>query len=226
MKIGIIVAMGKELDLLLPLLSNPSAVTINDFTFHKGNVSNHDVIALQSGIGKVNAAIATLTLIENFHPSLVINTGVAGGTGNNASILDVVIGERIAYHDCWCGPGTEWGEAAGCPRFFESVAEIGDLPFLAKNHKVKKGLIASGDIFVSRPEDITRIKALFPEVMAVDMESAAIAQVCHIKEVPYFCIRVISDTPGGEDNIAQYENFWSDAPRETFEILREILQTI
>ena len=73
---------------------------------------------------------------------------------------------------------------------------------------------------------ITRIKALFPDVMAVDMESAAIAQVCHIKEVPYFCIRVISDTPGGDDNIAQYENFWSDAPRETFEILREILQTI
>ena len=226
MKIGIIVAMGKELDLLLPLLSNPSAVTINDFTFHKGNMGNHDVVALQSGIGKVNAAIATLTLIENFHPSLVINTGVAGGTGNNASILDVVIGERIAYHDCWCGPGTEWGEAAGCPRFFESAAEIGDLPFLAKNPKVKKGLIASGDIFVSRPEDITRIKALFPDVMAVDMESAAIAQVCHIKEVPYFCIRVISDTPGGDDNIAQYENFWSDAPRETFEILREILQTI
>ncbi|MDE7369322.1 MAG: 5'-methylthioadenosine/adenosylhomocysteine nucleosidase [Muribaculaceae bacterium] len=226
MKIGIIVAMSKELDLLLPLLSNPSAVTINDFTFHKGNVGNHDVVALQSGIGKVNAAVATLTLIENFHPSLVINTGVAGGTGNNTSILDVVVGERIAYHDCWCGPGTEWGEAAGCPRFFESVAEIGDLPFLANNPKVKKGLIASGDIFVSRPEDITRIKTLFPDVMAVDMESAAIAHVCHIKEVPYFCIRVISDTPGGDDNIAQYENFWSDAPRETFDILHEILQTI
>ncbi|MDE7156130.1 MAG: 5'-nucleosidase, partial [Muribaculaceae bacterium] len=57
MKIGIIVAMSKELDLLLPLLSNPSAVTINDFTFHKGNVGNHDVVALQSGIGKVNAAV-------------------------------------------------------------------------------------------------------------------------------------------------------------------------
>lgn len=226
MKIGIIVAMGKELDLLLPLLSDSSAVTINNFTFHKGKAGRHEIVALQSGIGKVNAAVATLTLIENFHPSLVMNTGVAGGTGNGASVLDVVIGSRIAYHDCWCGPGTEWGEAAGCPRYFESVPEIADLPFLAENPRVRKGLIASGDIFVSRPEDVSHIKSLFPDVMAVDMESAAIAQVCNIKGVPFFCLRVVSDTPGADDNIAQYENFWTDAPRETFEILREILKSI
>lgn len=218
--------MGKELDLLLPLLSDTSAVTINNFTFHKGKAGRHEIVALQSGIGKVNAAVATLTLIENFHPALVMNTGVAGGTGNGASVLDVVIGTKIAYHDCWCGPGTEWGEAAGCPRYFESVEEIANLPFLAENQRVKKGLIASGDIFVSRPEDVSRIKSLFPEVMAVDMESAAIAQVCHIKGVPFFCLRVVSDTPGADDNIAQYENFWTDAPRETFEILREILKSI
>lgn len=226
MKIGIIVAMGKELDLLLPLLSDTSAVTINNFTFHKGKAGRHEIVALQSGIGKVNAAVATLTLIENFHPALVMNTGVAGGTGNGASILDVVIGTRIAYHDCWCGPGTEWGEAAGCPRYFESVPEIAGLSFLAENPRVKKGLIASGDIFVSRPEDVNRIKSLFPDVMAVDMESAAIAQVCNIKSVPFFCLRVVSDTPGADDNIAQYENFWTDAPRETFEIIREILKSI
>lgn len=226
MKIGIIVAMGKELDLLLPLLSDTSAVTINNFTFHKGKAGRHEIVALQSGIGKVNAAVATLTLIENFHPALVMNTGVAGGTGNGASILDVVVGTRIAYHDCWCGPGTEWGEAAGCPRYFESVPEIARLSFLAENPRVKKGLIASGDIFVSRPEDVNRIKSLFPDVMAVDMESAAIAQVCNIKSVPFFCIRVVSDTPGADDNIAQYENFWTDAPRETFEIIREILKSI
>ncbi len=96
MKTGIIVAMGKELDLLLPLMNDRASVTINDFKFHTGKIGNREVIAMQSGIGKVNAAIATLTLIENFHPSLVINTGVAGGTGKGAGILDVVIGRRIA----------------------------------------------------------------------------------------------------------------------------------
>ena len=73
---------------------------------------------------------------------------------------------------------------------------------------------------------MARIKSLFPEVLAVDMESASIAQVCHLKNVPFFCARVISDTPGGEDNIAQYENFWEDAPRHTFETLRLVIENI
>ena len=98
MKIAIIAAMTKELNLLLPLLENASTVTVNDTVFHTGKIGRHDVVVLRSGIGKVNAAVATLTLIENFHPSLVINSGVAGGTGN-ANILDVVIPSRIAYHD-------------------------------------------------------------------------------------------------------------------------------
>ncbi len=87
-------------------------------------------------------------------------------------------------------------------------------------------MIASGDIFVSRSEDVARIKSLFPDALAVDMESAAIAHVCNMKNVPFFCMRVVSDTPGGEDNIAQYESFWDDAPRETFALLTEILENI
>lgn len=108
MKIGIIVAMQKELDLLLPLMPDSSVLSLNGAKFHVGTIGHNEIIALKSGIGKVNAAIATLTLIENFHPGLVINTGVGGGTGHGASILDIVVGEKIAYHDCWCGPGTEW----------------------------------------------------------------------------------------------------------------------
>ena len=151
----------------------------------------------------------------------MINTGVAGGTGT-AQILDVVIPARIAYHDVWCGPDTVWGQAAGSPRFFicplpaDIVAELG----------AKNGLLASGDIFVSRPEEVTHILELYPDAMAVDMESAAIAQVCHIKNVPFVCIRVISDTPGAADNISQYENFWSDAPRETFKTLTSLLDRL
>ncbi|MCM1297909.1 MAG: 5'-methylthioadenosine/adenosylhomocysteine nucleosidase [Muribaculaceae bacterium] len=226
MKIGIIVAMQKELNLLLPLIDDYSTLSINDSTFYIGRLGHHEAIAMQSGIGKVNAAVASLTLIENFHPSLVINTGVAGGTGEGAGILDVVIGERISYHDCWCGPGTEWGEAAGCPRFFTSVPELCSLPFLNNDPKIKRGLIASGDIFVSRPDDITRIKSVFPDAMAVDMESAAIAHICQKKNVPFFAMRVISDTPGASDNISQYENFWEDAPKETFRLLTSILNSL
>ena len=74
MKIAIIAAMSKELELLLPLIENHSTVTINDSVYHTGSIGDREVVAVRSGIGKVNAAVATLTLIEHFHPSLVINT--------------------------------------------------------------------------------------------------------------------------------------------------------
>lgn len=221
MKIAIIAAMSKELNLLLPLIENHSTITINDTTFHLGRIEGHEVIAIQSGIGKVNAAIATLTLIENFHPALVINTGVAGGTGA-AHILDVVIPDRVAYHDVWCGPGTIPGEASGCPLFFECplpsklVDEVG----------AHRGLLASGDIFVSKAEEVEHILSLYPDAVAVDMESAAIAQVCNLKNVPFVAIRVISDTPGNADNIAQYANFWEDAPQSTFNALLHLLKRL
>ena len=213
--------MGKELALLLHIIENHSQITINDTTFHTGNIAGHEVVALQSGIGKVNAAVATLTLIENFHPALVVNTGVAGGTGS-ARVLDVVIPDRIAYHDVWCGPGTAPGQASGFPPFFECP-----LPSeLINKLGAKQGVLASGDIFVSTPDEVDHILKLYPDAVAVDMESAAIAQVCHIKNVPFICIRVISDTPGSEDNIAQYESFWEDAPHKTFETLKAILSLI
>lgn len=218
--IGIIVAMEKELALLLPLLKNDKQVSANDILFHVGEIEDKKVVVTKCGIGKVNAAVVTLSLIENFHVGLIINSGVAGGTGNGAGILDVVIADRVAYHDVWCGPGTVDGQAAGCPLFFETCVPT------EKQNDIKYGLIASGDIFVSRKEDIERIKRLYPEVMAVDMESAAIAHVCFLKHVPFMVIRVVSDTPGNEDNIAQYESFWEDAPKSTFCVLKDIISRI
>lgn len=226
MKIGIIVAMGKELDLLLPLLQEHKATDINNTTFHHGMIGTHEVTAMQCGIGKVNAAIGTLTLIEQFAPELIVNTGVAGGAGSVAGILDVVVAEQIAYHDVWCGPGTKWGEAADCPAFFTSDTRISTLPCLQGDSHIKHGLIASGDIFVSKAEEVAHIKSLYPGVLAVDMESAAIAQVCHRKATPFFCMRVISDTPGAAENISQYENFWEDAPRHTFALLTKVLESL
>lgn len=223
MKIGIIVAMEKELKLLLPLLENRQETVKNDVTFHLGTVNGNEVIAMQCGIGKVNAAMGALTLIDLFEPEIVINTGVAGGTGSDAGVLDVVIADRVAYHDFWC-LGEEWGQVPGCPKFFTTVS----LHLLddTENPRIKRGLIASGDLFVSKPSEVEFILSIYPDVKAVDMESAAIAQVCHLKGVLFYCMRVISDTPGGADNISQYENFWEDAPRQTFDILHTLLSRI
>ena len=218
MKIAIIAAMQKELDLLLPLIEHCSAVSANDYTFYTGSIGGRDIVAVKSGIGKVNAAIATLTLIDTFHPSLVINTGVAGGTGA-ARVGDVVVADRIAYHDVWCGPDTIHGQAAGCPRHF--ISTFSDNIF--EGLHIRRGLVASGDIFVSKPSEVRHILDLYPDAVAVDMESAAIAHVCHLKQVSFLCVRVVSDTPGGEDNISQYENFWQDAPQHTFEVIDTVV---
>lgn len=223
MTIGIIVAMDKELALLTHLLDDEHTTHLNGYTFHLGKIAGKDIVAMKCGIGKVNATMGTGTLIDNFHPQLIINTGVAGGTGGNAGILDIVVGTRIAYHDVWCGPGTEWGIAAGCPRFFHTTDTVNSLPALHEGDNLKHGLIVSGDVFVSSSEVLGHIRSLYPDVDAVDMESAAIAQACYLREMPFACIRVISDTPGADDNIAQYNNFWDEAPRHTFDTLRHII---
>lgn len=222
MKIAIIAAMSKELALLLPMISDCTTVTVNGLRFHTGKIGAHEIVAAECGIGKVNAAVGALTLIETFHPSLVINTGVAGGTGRGVGILDVVVADKVAYHDVWCGPGTKEGQAAGCPATFDCPLD----DKLFEGLDVKRGLVASGDIFVSKRSEVDKILSVWPEAVAVDMESAAIAQVCWLKSVPFVCIRVISDTPGAADNISQYENFWSDAPAHTFATLKALLERL
>ena len=145
--------MDSELNLLLPLLGDARALTVGAREFHTGRVGGHDIVVCRCGIGKVNAAIGATAMIEAFAPDCVINSGVAGGTGA-AGILDLVLASRIAYHDVWCGPGTEWGEAAGCPRFFPGPEGCEEL---AASLGAKAGLIASGDIFVSREQDVELI---------------------------------------------------------------------
>ena len=222
MKIGIIVAMHKELELLLPLLQNSEESRMGGCEFHRGKVGRHDVIAMQCGIGKVNAAIGTLTLVNSFLPDFVINSGVAGGADQSISVMDVVAGARVAYHDVWCGPESEQGQVQGLPLYFEGAKRLLDL--VPDREGIHKGLICSGDQFIDTLDAVSRIKGNFPEALAVDMESGAIAQVCHLNKVPFLALRVISDSPGAShDNTRQYLDFWADAPQETFNLVKDII---
>lgn len=216
-------ALDSELNLLKPLIDDVKKIEIAGTVFYEGNVGSHNVCVMQCGIGKVNSAMGTMKLIEHFSPQCVINSGVAGGTGSDAKVLDVVAGERVAYHDVWCGEPNEPGQVQGLPRFF-----CGDsrLLSLLPDDKVKKGLIASGDMFVDSVEELRRIKSIYPDSIAVDMESGAIAQVCHAYTVPFISLRVVSDTPGVKDNATQYHNFWQEAPICSFEIIKEFISKI
>ena len=222
MKIGIIVAMRKELDLLLPLLRNSEESRMGDFEFYRGTMGRHDVMVMQCGIGKVNAAMGALTLINAFLPDYIINSGVAGGADHSVNVMDVVASDRIAYHDVWCGPESLIGQVQGLPLYFTSSKRLLDL--VPDRDDIHKGLICSGDQFIDTTEAIERIKANFPGALAVDMESGAMAHVCHLNKVPFLALRVISDSPGAShDNTRQYLDFWSAAPQETFNIVKDII---
>ena len=225
MKIGIIVAMRKELDLLLPLLNDSEDSRMGGFEFHRGKVGRHDVMVMQCGIGKVNAAMGTLMLVNHFAPNYVINSGVAGGADLSVNVMDVVAGARVAYHDVWCGPESEIGQVQGLPLYFEGAKRLLDM--VPDRDDIHKGLICSGDQFIDKKEDVNRIKGNFPEALAVDMESGAIAQVCHLSKVPFLALRVISDSPGASHyNTKQYLDFWTDAPRESFALLKDIISRL
>lgn len=220
MKILILAAMDKELNLLLNILKNPKESKKGSQSIWEGEIEEHKVVISKCGIGKVNAALNTLQMISNYNPDLVINSGVAGGAG--IPIGTVLIADKVAYHDVWCGPGTVYGQADGFPVFMEPWKEI--LKFQEVDSDIQTGLICSGDKFISTPEEIAFIRSKFPDVKAVDMESAAVAQTCLQCGIKFAIIRIVSDTPGEGENIEQYKDFWSKAPDKTFSVLKLILR--
>lgn len=216
--------MKKERDLILPMIRNPKDETFEGLPITLGKVNDNEIALIECGIGKVNAAINTYRLISFFHPDLVINTGVAGGASYKTRIGDILVADYVAYHDVWCGPGTQPGQAAGLEVFMESWPEvIGIAHELLDGKRLQVGLICSGDRFISEKEEVEEIHKIFPEVLAVDMESAAIAHVCEVLKVKFNIIRVISDTPGSGHNIEQYEHFWEEAPEKTFKFVEQLL---
>ena len=229
MKILIIAAMQKELDLILKQMPEYVTVVTGFAKCFSGRIGLHEVAVAKCGIGKVNAALSSSELVNALHPDLVINSGVAGGLDEKMSIGDILVADRIAYHDVWCGPGTKVGQADMCPLYYvprdselQTLCELACRP----ENRIKFGLLCSGDRFISTPEEVMNIKSSFPEAMACDMESAAIAQACHKRNVPFIAVRVMSDMPGGGENISEYTNFWNDAPVKTFGIVKDMIDRL
>lgn len=227
MKIAIVSAMEKERRLIAPMLTNSHTQNADGLQVTEGRMGTNKLLLAKCGIGKVNAAINTYKIIKKFHPDLLINTGVAGGASLQTEIGDLLVADYVAYHDVWCGPGTQPGVADGMDVFMECNERVINLAHeLFDGKRLQVGLICSGDQFISEKEEVTRIHTLFPQVLAVDMESAAIAQVCCMEGVKFNIIRVISDTPGSGRNMEEYKNFWTEAPEKTFHAVEELLKRL
>lgn len=227
-RIAIIVAMQSEFELVSNILEHAEPREIEGAKALVGELSGKQIILLKSGIGKVNAAMQVTSLIAEMHPDYIINSGVAGGIGEGMHQGDIVVGTEACYHDVWCGEG-EWGQVQGFPLKFPANEHLLEAAksVVKDNSQLVFGLICTGDQFISELVTLQGIKRNFPDGKAVDMESAAIAQVCYAKQVPFMSLRIVSDTPGMEpDNTTQYLDFFAEAPKKTFAVLRQLIDKI
>ena len=209
MKIGIIVAMDKELKQLQEVFRNS------------------DVLVQKCGIGKVNAALGAQRMINEFHPDCIISSGCAGGNGDDINVQDIIVSKELCYHDVYCGKAiddtTVYGQVQGLPARYQAD------PYLlekAKQTGAKPGLIVTGDWFVDSKEKMREIVGHFPDAKAVDMESCAIAQVCYIYKVPFISFRLISDIPLRDTDASQYHNFWDTIAENSCQVTKTFIESL
>lgn len=210
MNICIIVAMESEYALLQKVLESGELP------------KQHCISVFRCGMGKVNAAITATEVIASHHPDLIISTGVAGSTSHSVHTGDFVVSSEIAFHDAWYGMGNEYGQVQDLPARFTAPAQ---LVAKAQSLGAIPGLISSGDKFIEDRKDVEFILGHFPDSLAVDMESGALAQTCYIKGVPFISLRLISD--GNDDaHMEAYLNFWKTAGDESFRMVKSFLEIL
>ena len=227
MRIGIITAMSMEQEQLARQLTDKREETKGRHSYIVGRMGENELVLMQCGIGKVNAAAGTVDLIRDYAPRCIVSTGVAGGIDACLHEMDVVASDRIVYHDVWCGEGNAYGQVQGLPLYFEAEEALLECAKrLDTDTCIRPGLICTGDKFSTDRRELEAIKGAFPEGLAVDMESGAIAQVCHLYQVPFISFRIISDTPGVDNHFDQYLNFWETMANRSFGVTKAFLSSL
>lgn len=203
MKIGVMCATGQELDHLLKKLENKAVEEKLMRSFVTGEYAGLTVTAVIGGVGKVNGAITAQSLIQNFGVEKIIFTGLAGGLDETIQIGDVVIGAEILHHDLDMKvmendqfPGMPTDFFRGDPELLALCQGLGD--------NLRFGRIVTGEAFITAKERDGIIQRFHPQ--CVDMESAAVAQVCWFFQVPLLVIRALSDNADEEVEGVYSEN--------------------
>lgn len=229
MKIGIIAAMPEELKLLVEHLEMAKKHQRLGHVYHTGRIGHHEVVLVESGIGKVMSAMSVAVLANDFEVTAVINTGSAGAVAPGLEIGDVVVADRLVYHDVDVTAfGYDYGQMARQPLYYEASRYLVEemKAVLEKTQQTSRvGLIATGDSFIAGQDKIDQIKQHFPDVLAVEMEGAAIAQAAHSLVLPFMVIRAMSDTASHDANIT-FDEFILEAGKRSAETLIQLLNTL
>ena len=226
--IGILGAMEEEILAFKEMMSDIEEINIHGLIFYKGKLNSKELVVCKCGVGKVSSARTTSILLTQFNVDLVINVGIAGGNSKYVVPRDIVIANKVSYADADLTPVSAWnyqfGQMSGCPRFF-----LGDESTNAKlkaiNSNIKEGLILSSDTFVADPRFVKNVSEKFEdfEILAFDMESASIAQICYFEKVPFAILRYISDVCGESKQFEVYNDVKNQSSYTLIEIVKEYL---
>lgn len=214
--VAVVAAMEEELRALLPLLANAQRVERAGRTLHVGRLHGQRVVLARSGIGKVAAATTATLLAAEFAPASMLFTGVAGGLAPGVAVGDVVLARELLQHDMDASPlfprfevpltgrarfATDTTLADGlaaatmdCLRdAARAVGTAALAEFGIERPRLHQGLVVSGDRFVATAADSDALRRALPDALAVEMEGAAVAQVCADFGLPLAVLRVVSD---------------------------------
>ena len=216
--IGIIGAMDIEVSGLLSEMSNIEKQVHGGIEFTKGILCDKEVVIAKCGIGKVFAAMCAQTMILNYSPKCIINSGVAGALSDELNILDAVIATSVVQHDMDTSPlGDPKGLISGINVVnFDTDSVVSD----AMEKSIKslsintvRGIIASGDQFIASADN----------AIACEMEGASIGQVCYVNNVPFAVLRTISD---GKGEVLDYMTFSKIAANRAIDIIKKFLKDV
>ncbi|HEX6703260.1 MAG TPA: 5'-methylthioadenosine/adenosylhomocysteine nucleosidase [Albitalea sp.] len=215
-RLAIVSAMHEELRALLPALKDAHVVVVAGRQFHTGTLEGHAVVLVRAGIGKVATAVTATLLLADFDVGAIVFTGVAGGIGRGVRVGDVVVARQLIQHDMDASPLFPRFEVplTGRARFdadaalsaalatsalrclaraSELLGEAHLIDFGIDSPLVHEGLVASGDRFVATADQSRVIAEALPDALAVEMEGAALAQVCADFDRPFAVLRTVSD---------------------------------
>ena len=222
MKVGIMCATHRELDPLIPKMEGVAVQKSMMREYYCGRLCGLEVVAVIGGVGKVNASVTAQELVFRFGAEKLFFTGAAGGLSPDLRIGDVVIGEAVIHHDIPYDLINNNNQFPGMPEHFGSDPALMDL-CRGLSSNLRFGLIITGEAFISGQQREDLIRRFHP--LCVDMESAAVAQVCWFAGTPLLIIRSLSDQADGDAQEVYEENIAASSLNAT-EILEQVLRKL
>lgn len=228
MALAIMSAMAEEIDLYLETCTIGERHERAGLTLHEATYHGHDLVLVKAGVGKVNAAMCTQLLIDKFDVDAVVCTGSAGALHDNFEIGDIVVAEDCVQHDL---DVSFLGLPRGAVPFSDLRFFAASAPLVAQacavdlsGHRVRRGRVCTGDRFI---QDEAARDAIHDELGGdcVEMEGAAVGQVCALNDVPFLLVRAISDRADGSSNV-DFQAFLEEAAQSSARIVLQVLEAL